>query len=161
MKGWIGSDVLALVIVIFTMSLLSSPELLNLVAFLTIYPALIAVLITNLFNIFSRISGKGTSHFQKFNGTTSVLVFIGIIGLLFGKIIAPSGPWDDFSFGYFTLLSFVILYLFVNSAFKTCVTLFAEHSGFGSMQILPIFKCFAAVASIKANCPPPKIPNLN
>ncbi|MFV2013973.1 MAG: hypothetical protein ACC656_00960, partial [Candidatus Heimdallarchaeota archaeon] len=99
--------------------LLRSPELIDVVAFWTIYPAILVITLTNLFNIFSRISGKGSNNFQKFNGTTTVLNFIAILGLLFGNIVAPSGPWDDYSFGYFVLLSFFILYLFVNSIKKT------------------------------------------
>ena len=118
MKGWIGTDILALTFAMLTIYLLS-PELLNWVAFWTIYPAILAVILTNLFNIFTRISGKGTTNFQKFNATTTVVLLIGIIGLLLGKIIAPSGPWDEYSYGYFVLLSFSILYLFLNSAKKT------------------------------------------
>lgn len=123
MKGWIGSDVLALIFASLAISLLSSPALLDLIAFWTIYPAILIIILTNLYNIITRISNRGRSHFQKFNGTTSVMIFIAIVGLLFGKIIATSGPWDDYSFGYFTLLSFTLLYLFVNSAHKTQDTL--------------------------------------
>ncbi len=119
MKGWIGSDVVALLLAVFTFSMVKNPKFLDYFALYTIYFALLLLILTNLTNIVLKILKKETTWYQKLNATSMMFNIIAIVGLWKGTIFAQSGWWDDYIFGYYTILSFLFMYLFVNSTQKT------------------------------------------
>ena len=91
MKGWIGSDVIAIILGIYTFSLIQNPIFLDTIALWTIYPALLLLILTNFVNIIIKLIKIETNYYQQLNATSMMFNIIAIVGLWMGKIIARYG----------------------------------------------------------------------
>ena len=100
MKGWIGSDIIGLVLTSILYYLVRNPLYLNLVAQLIIYTSIIIIALVNVYNIFAR-SKLITQKYAHFLNSLAMFMSVNIIvGEFYGRILGFTGVWSGGLFGF-------------------------------------------------------------
>ena len=118
MKGWIGSDIIGLVLTSILYYLVRNPLYLNLVARLIIYTSIIIIALVNVYNIFARSKLITQKYAHFLNSLAMFMSVIIIVGEFYGRILGFTGVWSGGLFGFYIFLAFISLAIFVNSTEK-------------------------------------------